>query len=295
MIKRKELEQYSVHLLAECCGTCILIFIGEGSIANYKFSRQTSHSTFPITLAFGIGVYSAMMIAGSITGAHINPAVSLSLMTIGKLKPLQCIFYIIGQIIGGFLGGFLVYTVFQDQFNEFDGGIRQILGSNGTGDIFFTMPGKGVSHWNAFIDQFISTAFLMIYVMALTQDFNKMISERIKPFAFVLIVMGITSAFSINAGAAMNPARDLGPRLFSAFIYGWKNVFTSHNYYFYIPIIGPIFGGIFGVWFYHGYLWIIINFGHLSNNQNKNDNYSDIQIKDDNSLELQQKLTSIDN
>jgi len=176
----------------------------------------------------------AMMIAERITGGHINPAVSIALMTVHKLKPLQCIFYIIGQILGAFLGAFLVYFIYYNQFNEFDGGIRQMTGPNGTADIFFTMPGKGIPQWNTFIDQVVTTGILMIYIMALSQKLNKMISDVAKPFAFVLIVMGITSAFSVNAGAAMNPARDLGPRLFGAFVYGWNNVFNIHNYFFYI-------------------------------------------------------------
>ena len=89
-------------------------------------------------------------------------------MTVQKLKPLQCIFYIIGQISGAFLGAVLVYIVYLNQFNEFDGGIRQMTGPNGTADIFFTMPGKGIPHWNTFFDQIIITSLLMIYIMALT-------------------------------------------------------------------------------------------------------------------------------
>jgi glycerol uptake facilitator-like aquaporin len=94
-------------------------------------------------------------------------------MTIGKLKPIECLFYIIGQILGAFLGASLVYFVFWKQFDEFDGGIRQMIGSNGTADIFFTMPGKGLSHWNTFIDQVVCTYLLMIFIMALTNVKDK--------------------------------------------------------------------------------------------------------------------------
>lgn len=105
-------------------------------------------------------------------GAHINPAVSLSLLTVRKMKALQCLFYIIGRVMGAFLGAVLVYFLYLNQFNEFDGGIRQLTGENGTGDIFFTMPGKGVPHWNAFLDQVLVTALLMIFIMALTDVFQ---------------------------------------------------------------------------------------------------------------------------
>ncbi|CAF0838827.1 unnamed protein product [Adineta steineri] len=234
---------------------------GEAALANYKFAQQTSHSTLPITIAFSIGVYAALMIAGPISGAHINPAVTISLMTIGLVKPLQCMFYIIGQILGAFLGAALVYLVYLNQFNKFDGGIRQMTGPNGTADIFFTMPSDGVPHWNTFLDQLIIAAILMIFIMALTRDFNHMTSEVTKPFAFVLIIIGITCAFSINAGAALNPARDFGPRLFGSFIYGRSDVFSIDNYFFFIPISGPILGAIAGVWIHQGFTYIVKNYG----------------------------------
>ncbi|CAF1559753.1 unnamed protein product [Adineta steineri] len=279
MVSKEKLQKYTVELLSECFGTCILILIGEAALANYKFAQQTSHSTLPITIAFSIGVYAgivkqiqmivvifinfilALMIAGPISGAHINPAVTISLMTIGLVKPLQCMFYIIGQILGAFLGAALVYLVYLNQFNKFDGGIRQMTGPNGTADIFFTMPSDGVPHWNTFLDQLIIAAILMIFIMALTQDFNHMTSEVTKPFAFVLIIIGITCAFSINAGAALNPARDFGPRLFGSFIYGRSDVFSIDNYFFFIPISGPILGAIAGVWIHQGFTYIIKNYG----------------------------------
>ncbi len=82
---------------------------------------------------------------------------------------MQCVFYVIGQILGGFLGAAIVYLVYFSQFENFDGGIREITGVNGTADIFFTMPGKGVPHWNALIDQIVSTGLLLIFIMALEQ------------------------------------------------------------------------------------------------------------------------------
>ena len=101
-----------------------------------------------------------------ILGAHLNPALSISLMTVRTLKPIQCLFYVIGQILGAFLGATLIYIVYLKQFDEFDGGLRQMTGPNGTADIFFTMPAKGTPQWNALVDQIVGTAVLMIFVMA---------------------------------------------------------------------------------------------------------------------------------
>jgi glycerol uptake facilitator-like aquaporin len=207
MMKIEEVQQYMVQLLAECFATCVLILIGEGTIANYKFSQQTSHSTLPVAIAFGIGTYSGNIedeiflhhplinpcLLSSIDdcwpnyryekdlsmhltefnidysiGAHLNPALSISLMTIRKLKPLQCIFYVIGQILGAFLGAALIYLVYIKQFDQFDGGIRQTTGPNGTADIFFTMSAKGLPQWNTLVDQIVGTAILLIFVLAVT-------------------------------------------------------------------------------------------------------------------------------
>ena len=88
-------------------------------------------------------------------------------MTVRKLKPVQCLFYVVGQMIGAFLGALVVYALYWNLFNEYDGGVRLVAGTNGTADIFFTMPSKGVEHWNSFFDQIVGTAVLMIFVMAL--------------------------------------------------------------------------------------------------------------------------------
>jgi glycerol uptake facilitator-like aquaporin len=90
-------------------------------------------------------------------------------MTVRKLKPVQCLFYIIGQVAGAFGGAFLVYWLYWDLFNRYDGGVRHVLGANGTAEIFFTMPAAGVSHWTAFLEQIVGTAVLMIFIMALGQ------------------------------------------------------------------------------------------------------------------------------
>jgi len=217
MLKKKDFQRYFVELLAECFGTCLLILIGEGGIANYKFSRQLSHSTLPISISFSVGVYIALMVAGPVSGAHINPAVTISLMTVKIIKPIQCLFYIVGQMIG------------------------------------------------AFIDQMLITAILMIFIMALSNKSNKMISEEGKPFAFALLILGISCAFSVNAGTAMNPARDFGPHLFGSFVYGWSDVMRLDNYFFSIPILGPIVGATLGVWIYVGYSSLVKHYQSTQN------------------------------
>jgi len=210
----------------------------------------------------------------------MNPALSISLLTVRKVKFLQCIFLIFGQILGGFLGAGLVYLAYLKQFDEFDGGIRSATGINGTADVFFTMLAKGFPQWNAFVDQIVCTAILLIFIMAVTHKSNNLVSNTGKAFAYALIVTCIICAFSINAGAAINPvgnsnryanlfvflfifqARDLGPRLFGVLIYGWE-VFRLQNYFFWVPTVGPIVGATVGVWLYTGFSWLVEHYGQI--------------------------------
>ncbi|UJR38770.1 hypothetical protein I4U23_031435 [Adineta vaga] len=165
--------------------------------------------------------------------------------------------------MGGFLGALLVYLIYLKQFDAYDGGQREMVGSTGTADIFLLCLLMLYLIGVYSIDQIIGTAILMIFIMSVRNKFKQMMSKVIQPFAFALIVTGIICAFSINAGAAINPARDLGPRLFGAIIYGWNNVFTVHDYFFWVPIVGPILGATIGVWIYQGFNFIVKQYGHL--------------------------------
>jgi glycerol uptake facilitator-like aquaporin len=147
-------------------------------------------------------------------GAHVNPAVSLGLLTLRKLKVIQCLFYIVGQIGGAFFASALVYLVYLSHFNQYDGGIRQIEGSNGTADIFYTVPGVGIPNWNCFIDSMVGTSVLLIFIMALGNDYNHLISNAAKPFAFVLMFTTFGFSMSLNCGNPINPVSEV---LFSSY------------------------------------------------------------------------------
>jgi glycerol uptake facilitator protein len=122
-----------------------------------------------------------------------------------QLKFIQCLFYIAGQLVGAFLGAFVVYVLYISELNMYDGGIRQIEGANATADIFYTAPSRGVPNWNCLIDQIISTSLLHIFIMALSNDYNYMISNTAKPFAFVLMITAIGSGMNLNCGYPLNP------------------------------------------------------------------------------------------
>ncbi|CAF0942632.1 unnamed protein product [Didymodactylos carnosus] len=204
-MKIQDIKQYLAQMLAEFFATFLLILIGNGSVAQFKFTGPPGQSHLAVQLTWGVGVYTALMVAGPISGAHLNPAVSISLCTLQKLKVLQCSLYVIGQILGAFMGSLLVFVVYINLFSQYDGGIRQISGANGTADIFVTFPyNDELPNWNCLIDQIVATCFLMIFIMALGNDYNHLVSQPAKPFAFVLLVTALGSGLGLNCG---NPVR----------------------------------------------------------------------------------------
>ncbi|CAF0852714.1 unnamed protein product [Rotaria sordida] len=262
MLRSRQLKQFAAQCLAELFGTFIMIFIGNLSVAQYTFTKPRINSNFGINLSYATGVYAALMVAGPISGAHLNPAVSLGLLSLRKMKVTQCLFYMVGQTVGAFLASAMVYFVYISHFNLYDGGIRQVEGPNATAGIFYTIPATGVPNWNCLIDAVVGTALLLTFIMALGNDYNDLISNAAKPFAFALMITTFGFSMSLNCGNPINPVRDFGPRLFAAFIYGFK-VFRVNNYYFLVASIGPIIGALIGVWIYEGYLILMKKYANL--------------------------------
>ena len=142
-----------------------------------------------------------------VAGAHLNPAVSIGMLSLRKLTVVQCLFYIVGQLVGAFLASPLVYVVYLSQFNQFDGGRRQIEGPLATGDVFYTVPATGVPNWNCLIDAAVCTCLLLLFIMAIEADFNQLMSNAAKPFALFLLVTTFGFNLSLNCGYPINPVR----------------------------------------------------------------------------------------
>jgi aquaporin-7 len=175
----------------------------------------------------------------------MNPAVSIAFLVTGDLSPLRFLVYLCGQFMGAFIGSACVYLAYLDALNRFDGGSRQIGGSNGTAGIFATYPAPNVSLFTAFFDQFLGTFLFVILILAITDKKNGK-----KPVEMQAVLVGISclivaSSYGSNCGGAINPFRDLVPRLFTA-ISGWGfGVFTADRFFFFIPIVAPLAGGAF--------------------------------------------------
>ena len=254
------------ELLAEFLGTFVLLLLGCASVAVAVVGlpgsgRQTADfgpaNWLIIAWGWGLAVVFGVYVAGGISGAHINPAVTLALAVRRAFAWAKVLPYWGAQLVGAFLGAAVVFASYSwaiDAFDEAAGTAREQ--SLSTYSIFATFPAEyfGGSWWGPLLDQIIGTAILLLLICALTDTRNMAPASNLGPFVIGLVVLAIGLTFGPNAGYAINPARDFGPRLF-AFFGGWGEIalpgtFEWFSNYWWIPIIGPLVGGIVGVLVY---------------------------------------------
>lgn len=245
IIKSQLLREF----LAEFFGTFLLmVFINGACAQNTLFTRDdprtNNHLAIDVTCGFGVTI--AILVTGKVSGAHINPAVSLSMLILGKLSIIRFIVYVIAQLLGAFFGAFAVYLNYFEHLAKFEPAFDL-----NTAGIFATYPAAGLSYTGAMYDQVLGTALLIIVVLAVTDKENENHPHGAIAVFLGLTVMIIGTAFGYNCGYAINPARDFSPRLFT-FLAGWGvKVFTTGNYYFLIPIYGPLIGSVIGTIIYY--------------------------------------------
>jgi glycerol uptake facilitator protein len=240
------------ELLAEFVGTMVLLLFGNGVVAmvvlfGHSLPGEVVNGGYTnITLAWGIGVTLAVYVAGRVSGAHLNPAVTLSLAIFRGFSWRKVIPYSIAQVAGAFTGAALVYWEYRPQFNIADPLRDHTAGVFTTFPAFPNIPSAGL------FDQILGTALLMLVILAVTDRRNLAPSGNISPVLVGLSVVVIGMSFGSLYGYAINPARDFGPRLMTV-IAGFKNNgITDGTNAFWIPIIGPLIGGIIGGAIYDG-------------------------------------------
>lgn len=238
------------ELLAEFLGTFVLIAFGAGVVAQVLLSGEKNGTYISINLAWGIAVTMGIYVAGGVTGAHLNPAVTVALAARRGFPWKHVLPYSIAQTLGAFVASLVVFITYRQAFDAFDGGSRIVSGAKATAGIFATYPQPFLSTFGGLIDQIVGTALLMLVILAIGDTRNLAPTGNVAPILVGLLVTVIGMSFGLNAGYAINPARDLGPRLFTA-VAGWgTEVFRAGNYWFWVPIVGPIIGGTIGAWLY---------------------------------------------
>jgi MIP family channel proteins len=243
------------ELCAEFLGTFVLILFGAGVVAQNVLSDGKNGSYLAINIAWGIGVMIGVYVAGRVTGGHLNPAVTVALAMRRGFPWKKVLPYSLAQTLGAFCAAAVVVLVYREAFSAFDGGVRMVEGAKATAGIFSTYPQPYLSIWGGLIDQVVGTAILLLGVMALGDSKNLAPQSNLGPVLVGLLVIGIGMAFGFNCGYAINPARDLGPRLLT-FLAGWgPAVFTAGNHWFWVPIVGPLVGGVLGATLYDLFIY----------------------------------------
>jgi MIP family channel proteins len=231
---------------AELLGTFVLIVFGTGVVAEVVLSRRDLGTPLTIHLAWGLAVTMGIYVSAGVSGAHLNPAVTLALAALRGFAWRKVPAYVVSQMAGAFAGAAVTYLTYREAFDHFDGGARQVTGPLATAGVFATYPQPFLSVFpGGFVDQVVGTALLMLGVFAFADRRNAGTATG-GPVLVGALVAVIGMAFGFNAGYAINPARDLGPRLFT-FLAGWGGeVFRAGGAWWWVPVVAPCLGGLLG-------------------------------------------------
>ena len=272
--------------LAEFFGTFVLIVLGDGvvamAVAALPGSGRTATPTtiflaagdwLLITFGWAFAVVMAVYVAGGVSGAHVNPAVTVSLAVRRKFPWRSVGPYVLAQVLGAFVAAALLFLIYHQAINAYDLAAKTPKSSGqalATYSIFATFPAKyyaGSTIW-PLVDEIVATAMLLIFVVAITDSRNSLPGANMVGLIVGFAVFAVGTSLGANTGYAINPARDFGPRLFAYFA-GWGKVALPGTFdngmgfhfsnYFWIPIVGPLIGGIIGVLLYDFFIGDILH------------------------------------
>ncbi|MFT9850390.1 MIP/aquaporin family protein [Aneurinibacillus sp. REN35] len=226
--------------LGEIIGTMILIILGDGVVAGVVLKKTKAHDSgwIVITLGWGLAVAMAAYAVGGISGAHLNPALTIGLAVAGQFPWSDVPMYILAQLIGAFLGAVVVWLHYLPHWKVTEDPAAKLA-------VFATDPAIPHRVSNV-ISEIIGTFVLVLGILAIGA--NKF-ADGLNPFIVGFLIVSIGLSLGGTTGYAINPARDLGPRIAHA-VLPIAGKGSSNWGYAWIPIVGPIIGGVLGAWFY---------------------------------------------
>ncbi|XP_022056351.1 aquaporin-7 [Acanthochromis polyacanthus] len=236
--------------LAETLCTYVMMTFGLGSVAQVVTGQGAFGQYFSINVGFGLGVAMGFHVGGKVSGAHMNGAVSFTMCVFGRLAWKMLPLYIFAQLLGSFLAAGTIYGIYYEAIHDYCDGNLTVTGAKATAGIFATYPAPYLSLMAGFADQVFGTAMLLLCLMALSDQKNKPAAAGSEPAAVGLLVVLIGISLGSNSGYAINPTRDIAPRIFTA-IAGWgTDVFRAGNGWWWVPLVATPIGGVLGAGIY---------------------------------------------
>ena len=221
------------QFFAEFFGTAMIMVFGSGVVANVVLRQTKGNNSGWIVITFGwaVGVFTGVLIAADVSGAHLNPAVTLALVIAGKFSVSLMPLYISAQLLGAMFGSGLAWLAYKKHFDATDDADSKLA-------VFCTMPNIR-SYWYNIITEIIGTYVLALAVLFMAAPDKGLGALNALPVA--IVVLGIGLALGGPTGYAINPARDLGPRImhFILPIHGKRNSDWSYSW---VPVVGPLLG-----------------------------------------------------
>jgi glycerol uptake facilitator protein len=238
--------------LAEVVGTMTLVLLGDGVVANVVLNKNKGNSGgwIVITTGWGLAVAMAVYVTGWVSGAHINPAVTIGLASIGAFDWALVPGYIVAQMVGAFIGAVLVYITYKQHFDATDDAGAKLA-------VFSTGPEIRHTGWNL-TTEIVGTAMLLFGILGIghtmggAQGLMETVDAGMAPFVTGFLIFSIGLSLGGPTGYAINPARDLGPRIAHA-VLPIKGKGDSDWGYAMVPVVGPIIGGVLG-----SFLWVFV-------------------------------------
>jgi len=246
--------------MAEFAGTMILLIFGTAVNCQVVLSDNFVVSASPkgdyLSLSFGwaVGLSIGVWVSGGISGGHLNPAVTITLATFRDFPWWKVPGYVVAQLLGALCGAGITYANYIHAIDIVEGG-RDIRTMK-TAGLFATYALDYMTNVSAFFDQFLGTAMLMIAILAVTDKYNTPPPAGLVPLVIFIVFLGIGVALGMQTGFAINPARDLGPRILTSMVGYGKQVYDfRRQYWLWCPILGPITGALTGALMYDLFLF----------------------------------------
>ncbi|KAH7722983.1 CBN-AQP-7 protein [Aphelenchoides avenae] len=223
-----------------------MLLIGTGIVAHSVLTEGELNPFIHRNIGWATAISMCVYTAQKITGGQLNPAVSLAQCLMGKITVLELLLFSIVQTLGAFLGSGISFYLYMDHIKNYNGGKRIVVGEKGTGEIFCSFPPEYVTNLTIFVSQVLGTALFVVFNVAITDDLNG-IPKFLRPILTGVAIFVVAASYGMNVGYPVNPARDLGPRIFASIAGYGVEVFSYHTYFFWIPVVGPLVGSALGV------------------------------------------------